>query len=234
MTRAALADLNLDVALYAGKDPADFVDAHPVINAFWERRRQNPASGEATYIKNRPVFYNLHSGTARGLTWHEVEGDLEVVWLLGVAWHTGGDNSDAYDEMRERDSRGLLMPSVDDYLDLEPDPVVFVQEAARQLPMLISMSRLSPESPVEDLVAGMLHVTVLTGRQVMGGTTIEETWVAIRLPPEPGSVLPPEYVAVVLGFLFPGFNLDDLQAHPRFPGHDAGAEIVYNYCRFPA
>src|SRR4051812_21774559 len=98
VTRRALQDLGLS-ADYAGIPAEELVERHAVIGSFVTKRRQSPIGQEVTYLPvTKATTYNLHRGTARGLTWHDE--DLDVVWLLGVAWHSTGDDSDAYDELK--------------------------------------------------------------------------------------------------------------------------------------
>jgi hypothetical protein len=66
--------------------------------------------------QKHPV-YNLHVGRWRGLTWHDVAAD--VIWLLGVGWHEADSHDDVYEMLKNRDVPDELMPSDQDYLDLE-------------------------------------------------------------------------------------------------------------------
>ncbi|MHB8449299.1 MAG: hypothetical protein ACYDAQ_02355 [Mycobacteriales bacterium] len=207
-----------------------------MIKAFVTRRGQSPTGQETTRLPvTRAVVYNLHSGTARGLTWHEQADDLDVVWLLGVAWHEGDDSSDAYRVLKDRDANGLLLPTEDDYADLEPEPVQFITEAARQLPDMLARSRVMVDSEISERVAGVLEVAVMTRQVPIDGVQLTETWVAIRLPPTPGVVMPTDLVTFVLGALFPTLAPEDLRYEQAFPGHDPrnGNELVYSYLPFP-
>lgn len=235
VTRAALRDLRVDPTNWSGKPAKDVAHLHPILQAFVDRRSQSPTAQEATFIRGFPPLYNLHSGKARGLTWHEKSEDLNVVWLLGVAWHVTGNSSDAYDELIARCSKGDLFPSEDDYLDLEPDPAEFVVEAAKQLPVLLSMSRMNAEREVSATIADVLVVTVLTRRISVADTELDETWVSVRMPPEPGNiVLPNDLITVVLAMLFPNATADEIQFMTSFPDRDVSSnEIIYSHCAFP-
>ena len=235
-TRAALEDLGLSTSV-ARLGLEELKQLHPVLRAFVERRSQTPRGQETTRLPStRAVAYNLHSGTARGLTWHEKEDDLDVVWLLGVAWHVGDGNSDAYDVLKTRDANGTLFPTSLDYASLEPDPVEFVTEASRQLPEMLARSRLAPDHEIEDKVCGVLQVSVLTREVNMGGVTLKETWVAVRLPPNAGLLLPPDLVSFVLAALFPTCEPTDLRWEATFPGRTDGdpTEVVYSFMPFPS
>lgn len=91
---------------------------HDVVRAFVDQRSQDPKGQEWTKlpVTSAPA-YNLHHGRYRGLTWHDEDND--VVWLLGVGWHESGSRDDAYMVLKRRDEAGDLMPTEQDYLDLE-------------------------------------------------------------------------------------------------------------------
>src|SRR5215210_9012419 len=101
LTRRAMRDLGLNSNELAGTPAEELTDQHEVIAAFVAKRGQSPTGQEVTYLPvTKATTFNLHRGTARGLTWHHE--DLDVVWLLGVAWHKTGNDSDAYDELKAR------------------------------------------------------------------------------------------------------------------------------------
>jgi hypothetical protein len=231
VTRAALGDLGLDES-FADQPAERLVDEHPVIRAFVERRSQSPTGQEVTYLPvTKLTVYNLHSGTARGLTWHDdVDG---VVWLLGVAWHRGGSNSDAYDELKARDSAGWLFPSDADFEGLEPPAVPFVEACAHELPALLERATAAPGDEVRAVIGAALDVGLLVEVVVVEADELTETWVSIALPPQAGAVLPPEYVTVVLAALFPDADASDFRWDGSFPasGPRPSSEIVLSYCR---
>jgi hypothetical protein len=234
VTRAALSDLGVDPS-HAGRPAEELIAYHPVIKAFVERRSQSPEGQETTTLPvTRAVVYNLHSGTARGLTWHEEADDLDVVWLLGVAWHKGDSFSDAYRELKARDDRGALFPDDDDYADLEPNPVEFVELAAREMPELVARAHLVPEEIHGALIAGVLDVVVMVRPCSVGDTVLTETWIGVRLPPAPGVVMPSDFVAFVLAAAFPDHEVDDLRFESQgIPGQPVdSAQLVYSYVPF--
>jgi hypothetical protein len=187
LTRRALEDLDLDVDTYARGPASDFVDAHDVVRAFVDQRSQGPEGQEWT---NLPVTsapaYNLHHGRYRGLTWHDEDND--VVWLLGVGWHESGSRDDAYAVLKRRDEAGDLMPTEQDYLDLEmtlEETRSFVVQVSEQAPALIAEARERPGVEVRGVVASRIGVGVQVEVVVIPGEdeTLEEVWIGFGMPP---------------------------------------------------
>lgn len=97
------------------------------IEAFFERRMNDPEGGEAgeriRRIRSRPAF-SLHYMRLRGATWFETDNPPQgIVWLLGAGIHDerhkGG--TDVYDILGALDDAGQLMPQTVDYDRLELD-----------------------------------------------------------------------------------------------------------------
>jgi len=215
-----------------GDQPAEqLVDGHPMIKAFVERRSQSPVGVEVTYLPvTKATVYNLHSSTARGLTWYDEEDG--VVWLLGVAWHQGSSDSDAYDVLKARDKAGWLLPTERDYEGLEPSATPFVEACAHELPPLLAQATATPGHQVRKVIGAALNVGLLVEVVVVEADELVETWVSIALPPEAGAVLPSEYLAVVLAALFPDADPADFRWDGTFPasGPRPATEIVLSYC----
>lgn len=225
LTRRALADLGLSIHDYASRPATDYTEAHGLVRAFVERRRQSPVGQEWT---NLPVTaaraYNLHFGRHRGLTWHDEDSD--VVWLLGVGWHESGSLDDAYEVLKARDQAGHLMPNEQDYLDLEmsyQETHSFVVLVSQDAPALVDQARQTPGVEVSGVIAGRLGVGVLVEVVVISGQdeSLEEIWVGFELPPLQGATeLPPqpEWIMAVLAAMVPvNVSADALDFSGNFP-----------------
>lgn len=236
LTRRALDDLDLDVETYARRPASDFVEAHDVVRAFVDQRSQDPKGQEWTKlpVTSAPA-YNLHHGRYRGLTWHDEDND--VVWLLGVGWHESGSRDDAYTVLKRRDEAGDLMPTEQDYLDLEmtlEEARSFVVQVSEQAPALIAEARGRPGEEVRGVIAGRLGVGVQVEVVVIPGEDerLEEVWIGFGLPPLPGACeLPPqpEWIQVVLAAMIPvEAGLENVEFGGRFPrtGGSKPNEIV--------
>lgn len=236
LTRHALEDLSLSIDAYAGRPATDFQDAHDVVRVFVERRSQEPKGQEWT---NLPVTsapaYNLHHGRYRGLTWHDEDSD--IVWLLGVGWHEADSRDDAYEVLKARDQAGTLMPSEQDYLDLEmsfAETELFVTQVSQQAPALVDEARQTPGQEVRGLIAGRLGVGVLVEVVAITGDdeSLEEIWVGFEMPPVGGACeLPaqPEWILAVLAAMVPvQISFSDLDFSGAFPraGGSRPNEIV--------
>lgn len=236
LTRRALEDLGLTIEDYAARHATDYTDAHDVVRAFVERRRQSPIGQEST---NLPVTgapaYNLHFGRHRGLTWHDEDSD--VVWLLGVGWHESGSLDDAYAMLKARDEAGTLMPDEQDYLHLEmslEDARSFVAQVSQEAPALADRARQTPGEEVRGVIAGRLGVGVLVEVVIIAGEdeSLEEIWIGFELPPVQGTTeLPPqpEWIMIVLAAMVPvHVSAEDLDFSSSFPraGGSKPNEIV--------
>lgn len=236
LTRRALDDLDLDVETYARRPASDFVEAHDVVRAFVDQRSQDPKGQEWTKlpVTSAPA-YNLHHGRYRGLTWQDEDND--VVWLLGVGWHESGSRDDAYTVLKRRDEAGDLMPTEQDYLDLEmtlEETRSFVVQVSEQAPALIAEARGRPGEEVHGVIAGRLGVGVQVEVVVIPGEEerLEEVWIGFGLPPLPGACeLPPqpEWIQVVLAAMIPvEAGLENVEFGGTFPraGGSRPNEIV--------
>lgn len=236
LTRRALDDLDLDADTYARRPASDFVEAHDVVRTFVEQRSQDPNGQEWTKlpVTSAPA-YNLHHGRYRGLTWHDEDND--VVWLLGVGWHESGSRDDAYAVLKRRDEAGDLMPTEQDYLDLEmtlEEAHSFVVQVREQAPALIAEARERPGGEVRGVIAGRLGVGVQVEVVVIPGEDerLEEVWIGFGLPPLPGACeLPPqpEWIQVVLAAMIPvEAGLENVEFGGTFPraGGSRPNEIV--------
>jgi hypothetical protein len=236
LTRRALDDLGLSADDHAHLPATEYTDAHDVVRAFVELRRQNPNGQEWTKLPvTAAPAYNLHMGRYRGLTWHDEASD--VVWLLGVGWHEMGSRQDAYAVLKARDQSGTLMPDAQDYLDLEmslEEARSFVVQVSQQAPALVKQARQRPSEEVRGVIAGRLGVGVLIVVVVIPGEdeSLEEIWVGFEMPPLAGACdLPPqpEWIQVVLAAMLPtNATFDGLDFGGSFPrdGGSKPSEIV--------
>jgi hypothetical protein len=134
------------------------------------------------------------------------------VWLLGAGYHGSGERSDVYSELKRRDEADELFPSEQDYLDLEPDPVEFVEAVARDAPALIQQAIESPETESTGDLAGALDASVL----VRDSGETREVWLGFSMPPK-GEVPPyPEWLLVALAALLPEANQADVRYGETF------------------
>ena len=176
LTRQALADLGLDVYSLRRLNADGYKTAHPVVAAFVDRRSQSPVGPEATQLpKTRAVVYNLHVDRFRGLTWHQQEAD--IIWLLGVGHHESRSIDDAYAVLKRRDVSGTLMPTREDFRDLEAtesEQLDFLEQVSEQVPALFAAAHSAPESEVTELIAGRLVATVLVSRVSIDGEWCDE------------------------------------------------------------
>jgi hypothetical protein len=236
LTRRAIEDLGLTIEEHAQRPATDYMDVHPVVRAFVEQRRQDPSGQEWTRLPvTAAPAYNLHHGRYRGLTWHDEDND--VVWLLGVGWHESGSRRDAYAVLKLRDEAGTLMPTEEDYLDLEltlEQTYSFAAQVAEQAPALIEKARERPGEEIRGVIAERLGVGVVVEIVVVPGEdeSLEEIWIGFAMPPLPGACdLPPqpEWINLVLAAMLPfGANLADAEFGGNFPrsGGSKSNEIV--------
>lgn len=236
LTRRALDDLDLSVEECSCRDAHEYANDHDVVQAFVERRSQDPTGPESTNLPvTSVVAYNLHVGRHRGLTWHDVGSD--VVWLLGVGWHESDSIDDAYATLKNRDVAGTLMPNEQDYLDLEmslEEARSFVAQVSRQAPELVQRARAEPGKEVRAVIAGRLGVAVVVEIVVIASEdeSLEEICVGFEMPPLPGeTALPtqPDWIMAVLAAMVPveitPADLDYGASFPR-PGGSRPNEIV--------
>lgn len=233
LTRQALADLGLSVEEYCGRWADEFQNLHPVVAAFVERRQQNPEGIETTQLPvTRAVVYNLHNDRWRGLTWHDRESD--VVWLLGVGWHEQGSRTDAYEVLKRRDVLGELMPTEDDYRDLEmplEELESFVTHVWEEVPELLLKAQNNPGLDAWDLIAGRLEVGIYWDKIAVDDQHLNEVWIAFKLPPRDGPChLPPqaEWLTVILGVIVPHNQSQnvDIGASPFPTAAGQGSNVI--------
>lgn len=233
LTRRALEDLSLPVDKYCALDAHEFTDAHDVVSKFVEQRSASPQGQEATALPvTRQTVWNLHSGRWRGLTWHDTDDD--VVWLLGVGWHESSSRDDAYAVLKRRDEAGELFPTVEDFEDAEPDDIEAFLEALRETaPALMALAKATPGKEIRGLVAATVNVALLVEVLVVESDKLEETWIAISLPPTPPPefVLPPEWQTYLLAALLADAAFEDLEWGRDFPrpGGTAANEVVVSW-----
>jgi len=234
LTRRALDDLDLDISKFGRLDATAYSAESPVVEAFVERRSQDPTGQETTQLPvTNATVYNLHAGRYRGLTWHDAAS--RVVWLLGVGWHESGSKTDAYAVLKGRDEDGTLMPDFDDYLALEltrAEADSFVALVANEAPKLVAAARREPGSEITGCIANRINLTVTVETIDVDGESLDEVWVAFEMPVDPGDPqLPPypEWIVAVLGAMVPVevgvADLDFASAFPR-PGGSRSNEVV--------
>ncbi|MCW2993819.1 MAG: hypothetical protein JWQ18_1314 [Conexibacter sp.] len=170
------------MSLPLGKDFATLRAENSLIDAFFERRENDPRGGEdgerVSQVRSRPAF-KLTYGRMRGATWLDGERPPQaIVWLLGAEKHDDRHKgrSDAYDILGRLDEDGELFPTEADRKRLEldrrrRDSESFLPEARQDARRLVanlrpgqqraSLSSISVRIIVEeldDLVA--VHVAV--------------------------------------------------------------------------
>jgi len=238
LTHQALSDLGLSIEKYSRKSATEYVDANGMVASFVEMRSQSPVGQEATKLPvTRATVWNIHLGRYRGLTWHDVNSD--VVWLLGVGWHETDSLDDAYVQLKDRDLRNRLMPTVDDYRDLEltqDETLDFVTQVSIQAPSLLETARLRPGEEIQGIIAERLKVSVLV--YVVNGDqeleSLEDIFISFEMPPIDGPcVLPtqPEWIQIVLAALLQEADLNRFVFGARFPRNEGSRdnEIVVRY-----
>lgn len=215
LTRRALNDLALPASL-AGTPAKDLVLAHPLVDAFVERRSQSPTGQEAIQLPvTRATAFSLHADRWRGLTWHDQGAG--VVWLLGAGYHRSGDRSDVYAVLKARDAANGLFPTEQDYLDLEPDPVAFVDAIAVQAPDLMRSARATLGREVRATLADAIDVCAYVDGDAVS--------LAFAMPPHAGAHLPPDYLMVAIAALLPEADVEDV-AWGSLPHRSARANEI--------
>lgn len=208
LTHRALEDLDLPPELAVLTADA-YADRHECVQAFVERRSQDPEGPEATFlpVTAAPV-YNLHCGRHRGLTWYdEARG---VVWLLGVGWHEGSSRDDAYEVLKNRDETGELFPDESDYLALRPNPERFAYELDERSMELLDRAEMTGE-PQEAVIADALRVVVEVEVVEIESQSLREVSLHVGMPPLAKGVIPSEWTPVVLAAFFRDADMQDIE-----------------------
>ncbi|GIW20266.1 MAG: hypothetical protein KatS3mg065_0562 [Chloroflexota bacterium] len=181
--------------------------AHPVLQAFAERRGQHPVGSERiTEVSGytRAPIYSLHVRTHRAATWYDQEEG--VVWLLGV-----GEYHD-YEHLRRLAQQDRLLPTVDDYERLELDalPEDFAAALIAEVEQLVVAARLEPDRIIRGQLASRVPVRVC----VETGDP-PKLIVAVSRRLVPGDVeLPGDWLVVVAQAFYPGVPFDELFPSP--------------------
>ena len=228
LTRQALRDLDLSIEKYSKKSATEYVDANDMVASFVRMRSQSPVGQETTRLPvTRATVWNIHHGRCRGLTWHDVNAD--VVWLLGVGWHESDSIDDANVQLKDRDVRDRLMPTVDDYRDLElteSEISEFITQVSIQAPSLIEVARRRPGEEVQGVIAERIKVSVLVYvvRSNDDSESLVETFISFEMPPIEGPcVLPtqPEWIQIVLAAMLPEAEVNRFSYGANFPRSEA-------------
>lgn len=219
-TRAALNDLGLDPAVYARLPAGEYTAAHAVVRAFVERRGQDPQAGETTRLPTTAVtVYNLHVERYRGLTWHDEEDD--IVWLLGVGYHRQGDRSDAYRVLKQRDQRSALLPTEEDYQDLEADReslASFLRSLSETAGPLLEEARIQEGHWATARISDVMDISVGVERLADGELLLEDVYIVLHMPPKAGVLPPyPEWLTVTLAALLPTAAIEELDFSAELP-----------------
>lgn len=144
---------------------AQYVGRHAIVQAFVERRRQDP-EGQETFLcataELRRTIFTLHSGDERGATWHEASDDreadalaLDVVWLLGVR------PAHDYEALCGLARRNRLLPVDADYQELiKEEAFTFSKALTQEVPSLRTRAQAHAGQIVVDVVAERIPVRV--------------------------------------------------------------------------
>jgi hypothetical protein len=228
LTRQALRDLDLSIEKYSKKSATEYVDANDMVASFVRMRSQSPVGQETTRLPvTRATVWNIHHVNA------------DVVWLLGVGWHESDSVDDAYVQLKDRDVRDRLMPTVDDYRDLElteSETSEFITQVSIQAPSLIEVARRRPGEEVQGVIAERIKVSVLVYvvRSNDDSESLVETFVSFEMPPIEGPcVLPtqPEWIQIVLAAMLPEAEVNRFSYGANFPRSEGSRknEIVIRY-----
>jgi hypothetical protein len=175
-----------DLGLRADEDWREHLTRVSALAAFDERRSQRVG------ILPVPVF-TLHSAEDRGATWYDDQED--IVWLLAVAPNHG------YDYFPHLAQRGQLLPTEDDYLELEADlPDRFELERIGRHAREIRTEATARPGEVVDGVLGnrvLIRVCVEVGEPHLLTVALSQ-----RVIPGNGR-MPPEWRYIVAQAFFP-------------------------------
>lgn len=123
--------------------------AGQLVAAFLSKRRETPVGKDRIggLATGGIPIYSLHSGRARGLTWHDQDHD--TVWLVAAHLsHSSGEKHDSYPYFRSLAGKSLL-PSHEDYVRLREDEA---DEAAEAILSVLDPARKDAiEHPGEEI-----------------------------------------------------------------------------------
>lgn len=206
--------------------PVDEIE-HEVVEAFVEKRRAHPKGNEPFVLPNHgPIADKLRwTERWRGATLYDSEEN--VVWLLGVGFHTSGRPDDVYEVLEALDRNEKLLPTSEDYdllLDArEADLPELLRQNAEEM---MSEAGDNPGTEVRRVIGGTFPISVVVERE--NGMTA--TWLAISYRLLHGEVdPPPEWEQFILAAFFPGRRPEDIQSpEQRLPTRETGDdEWVY-------
>jgi hypothetical protein len=200
---------------------------HEFIQAFIEKRRDHPKGTEPFVLpKHGPIADKLRwTERWRGATLYDSEEN--VVWLLGIGFHTSGRPDDVYELLEALDREDRLLPTEEDYeLLLDSREANLPQLLAVNAEEMLEEANANPGTEIQRVIGGTFPISVVVERE--NGMTA--TWLAISYRLHRGEVEPPpEWERFLLAAFFPGRRPEDIQSpEQRLPTRATGSdEWVY-------
>lgn len=165
--------------------PDDFDDIRQksvdrdIVSKFIKLRTVTPTGTEGP-MRNvgRPDIYSLHGRDGiRAATWHDDE--FGICWLLGVV------REHDYASIEERSNNGELLPTEDDYAIYFEQTPSFEELATVELHAVVSAALLSPLTPQEATLGGLVRTFVAAVAEQLNGSHIADLFIGVLLPPLP-------------------------------------------------
>jgi hypothetical protein len=183
VTRRCLAeDLGLDADKYLSRDARAYCAELDVLRTFVVKREGAPDSGDVIKdVKPAGKVKSLHIGRGRAATiWDPVE---DVVWLLAYSeTHATHEKRDAYQFFMSLDARDELLPTGEDYEELDILAEAFLLDGLVEDAKGIYLdARLDPG--VEFNASNGAHAALVVIDLVVElDGEMEEGWVSISFP----------------------------------------------------
>lgn len=204
--------------------PFDELLGQDIIKGFVGKRSTDPTdTRKVEPLKSGREVYTLGYGDRhRGATWHDEQN--RVIWLCASGWHASGSVKDAFPYFKKLDEDGRLLPTRDDYKTLIEDRGRrFADTVVDDAQELLVQARAEPGSEIR----GVVGESVGVGVAVEIVETMEETYVAIRMPH-----LKPGWLEIVLAAFFPDITMADWELSDSLPSRElAEDELSYRHLR---
>lgn len=197
---------------------------HVLVDAFVDKRSALPEGQETISLESRGTWYTLHAERYRGVTWHQRMAG--VVWLAGAGYHRDGDRTDAYNAIRDLDTRGLLAPDRADYVELDRWRVRRLAEELMTEPQrLVRVARENPGEVCTALLAGRISVRVAVEP---GDPSFLTVAMGHELKPGPAEI-PKTWIMILLAAFFGEHQIDELSVADDIAGRPLVDETAYCY-----